>query len=136
MQINAMLCDAASVREGLLFILGGGITRVWRESFPARVGGAVALLVSVNPAEARERHRLRVSISGEDGAQVAEMSGEFEVGTADTKTPGEEILLPLAIDVNLQVPSAGTFSIDILIDGQLHRSLPFQVRPADERPTR
>jgi len=34
----ALLCDFAEVREGLLFVVAGGITRVARASLPDRLG--------------------------------------------------------------------------------------------------
>ena len=32
---TALLSDHASVRDGLLFVVAGGITRVWRSQLPA-----------------------------------------------------------------------------------------------------
>ena len=41
----ATLCDFAQVREGLLFVSSAGITRVYRESFPAPIGVMLALVL-------------------------------------------------------------------------------------------
>jgi hypothetical protein len=38
MDIEALLCDAATVRENVLHILGGGLGQLWRDVYPARLG--------------------------------------------------------------------------------------------------
>lgn len=50
---SAILCDFAQVREGLLFVSGGGITRIWRETFPAAAGVSLALVFEAHPTHAR-----------------------------------------------------------------------------------
>ena len=72
-----MLCDAATVREGLLHILGGGITRLNRPSFPAPLGAALALQISVHPTEASVSHRVEAIIQGEDGSQIAKATAQY-----------------------------------------------------------
>jgi hypothetical protein len=42
----AVLCDAVSVRDGLLHILGGGITKVGRPSVPTPFGVQLALMLA------------------------------------------------------------------------------------------
>ena len=54
----AILCDSATVREGLLHVLGGGINRLYRSELPAPLGVALALLVAFEPEEVDQLHEV------------------------------------------------------------------------------
>ncbi len=128
MQVEALLCDAATVRENLLHILGGGITRIWRPSFPAPLGLDLALMLTMTKTEAQEKHRLRVTIMTEDGKTLAELTGEFGIapGAGTELKPGERLVIPVALPLrDVQVPGEGIYSIEVLIDAQLQRSFTF-----------
>lgn len=124
----ALLCDAATVREGLLHILGGGITRAGRPLYPAPVGLTLALRVLVHPTEADATHRLDVLLQGEDGQQVAQLEIEFGISDRSTLAPGEQVSVPLPIPFPAQValPTPGAYSFELLIDGIHQATVPFQ----------
>jgi len=67
---TALLCDAATVREGLLHVLGGGITRLWRPALPAELATKLAVLVDLAPEDLETPHELEVLI----------LCGELEIG--------------------------------------------------------
>ena len=46
--VTALLCDYASVREGLLNILGGGVNRLWRAELPAPLDGVDNLRLTLH----------------------------------------------------------------------------------------
>ena len=71
MDIEALLCDAVTVRENLLHVLGGGLGQIWRESYPAPLGAELALLLTLHPSETADEHELRVLIQDTDGKQIA-----------------------------------------------------------------
>ena len=73
MNIDAMLCDAATVREGLLNVLGAGITRLHREQFPAAMGTQLALLLHSNAKEMGKPHKLLITITHETKEKIAEL---------------------------------------------------------------
>lgn len=132
MKVQALLCDAASARENLLFILGGGITRIWRPQLPAPLNVDLGMLFTMHPLEARERHRLAVVLQGADGNRIAELSAEFgmDPGTLDQieLRPGESLSFPLAIPLRgIGVSEYGSYSIEILVDGGHTESLPFAI---------
>lgn len=134
MQIEAFLCDAATVRENLLHVLGGGITRVWRPSFPAPLGAQLAVMLTMAPSEAQEKHRIRILVLTEDGGRVGEIKGEFQVSPGPDVKPGERISLPVVMDLRpLEIKREGTYSIELLIDGQLQRSFSFVASLQDIR---
>lgn len=124
---SALLCDYATVREGLLHILGGGITRLNRPSFPAAMGCALAVHVLVHPTEAVGLHQVQIIIQSEDGQKVAEAGISFQLAEAQDLVPGEQIAVPIALPlVGAVMPIAGGYSVEILIDGIHKKSLPFR----------
>src|SRR5207302_949196 len=65
--VTALLCDYASVREGLLNILGGGVNRLWRAELPAPLNLSMALMVDLHPQEVGSSHDLQVAVQDDDG---------------------------------------------------------------------
>lgn len=130
---SAFLCDAASVREGLLHVLGGGITRLWRQEFPAPLGVSIALLLELHRQELDRPHELNIIIMGEDGQQIAEVKGGFQAPASPTLELHEGQLIPMTLDLGgAELPAAGAYTVDISIDGEHRRSLHFSARPASE----
>lgn len=120
-----MLCDYATVREGLLHVLGGGINRLWREEYPAPLGVTLALLFEIHPTEMNSDHILQVVMIGEDGQEIGHVNADFQVASDPIKgRPGENVILPLVVPLHQVVlPVSGAYSVEILIDGQHKRSL-------------
>ncbi len=125
MKIDAMLCDYASVREGLLHVLGGGINRLWREEYPANLGVSLALLFEIHPTEMNSEHSLQVVLIDEDGRQFGHVTADFHVASDSGKgRPGENLILPLVLPLQqVMLERPGAYSVEILIDGQHKRSL-------------
>jgi hypothetical protein len=123
----ALLCDAATVREGLLNILSGGITRANRTSYPAPLGMVLALRIMIHPTEISRPHQLRVLLQDADGRQLAAMEAEIGIGDPGQIEPGEEASLPLPLGLPPQValPAPGRYSFEILIDGTHQATVPF-----------
>jgi hypothetical protein len=123
----ALLCDAASVREGLLHVLGGGVTRANRAEFPGPLGMALAVRVMVHPTEMDRPHALEIRLQGEDGQLIAEVDVQFESVDPGDLAPGEESSLPLALALPQQValPQEGRYSFEMLIDGIHQATVPF-----------
>lgn len=136
MDIEALLCDAATVRENLLHILGGGLGQLWRDAYPAPLGVDFALLLTLHPSEATDEHELRILIQDTDGKQIARVDAMFSVGTQVMPIPaGEMVRAPIAIQLRtVPIPAPGLYSIELLVDKQHRRSLPFQAMPAGDQP--
>ena len=130
----AFLCDFAEVREGLLFALGGGTTRLWRQEYPASVGASLALLLDLHHAELDMSHEIAVAIQGPD-EPVGEVRGELRIGGSPDLQPGEQVVAPLAIDLRpVQLPGPGSYSINVSVDGEFVRAIGFVAQPPGARP--
>lgn len=122
----ALLCDSVTIREGLLHILGGGITRANREDFPAPLNLALALRIMVHPTEADRTHQLAVVLLAQDGQRIAELGIDFGVNDPSVLEPAEEASLPLALSLHtLRLPDDGPYSFELLIDGIHQGTVPF-----------
>lgn len=136
MQISAaFLCDFAEVREGLLMALGGGISRLWRPTFPTSIGATLAMLVEVPPSDLDVGHEIHVAIQGPD-APVGEVKVQFKTGAGQHLKPGESVVAPITIDLRpVSLPSPGSYSINVSVDGEYVRSVAFVAQPPSTHPT-
>jgi hypothetical protein len=126
---TALLCDAATVREGLLHILGGGITHIVRPEYPAELGVTLALRIMVHPTEVDHPHQLQIILQGEDGQQVTEVRAQVQAEPPpDGLEAGDEgeLLIPWNFPGRPKLPAPGRYSMELLIDGVHQRSVPFK----------
>jgi hypothetical protein len=85
MEIKAFfLCDASNVRDNLLNVLSGGVTRVGRETYPAPLGVSLAAIVAIEHEELGI-HNLTISLARlRDGAagrqELLRLESVFDVG--------------------------------------------------------
>ena len=124
---TALLSDAVSIREGLLHILGGGVTRIWAERFPAPINATLALRVLIPPEEARSPGALQLAIVGPDGEEIGSFNLDFGVGTPEAEVPTSDIPVPLAIPLSqVQLPGPGHYEIEVRSAGALARAIPLE----------
>lgn len=132
---TCLLCDAASIREGLLHILGGGITDVVRPEYPAPLGMHLALRILAHPTELDRSHRLEVLLQDEDGERVTQFHLETQQIDTSQVHPGRQAPLNLAwnFPMNPHLPHPGRYSFELLIDGVHQRSVPFTAVQVQEQ---
>jgi hypothetical protein len=135
MRAKILLADSAAVREGLLFLLGGG----WNQVGPAPQPFAITGLIEVDWDETNARHTLEFSIDDEDGAplvvptptgdQPVRIATEFEVGRPPGSVQGSSFNLPVALPI-LPLPwtPGRRYVVRLRIDGADVDRLIFAVR--------
>ncbi|MGH9075680.1 MAG: DUF6941 family protein [Acidimicrobiales bacterium] len=132
----AILCDFATVREGLLHVLGGGVSRIWRPRMPAPLGLTLAVLAEVAPERAQLPHEFKVQIVGPDEAVVADMSGGFGVKPGPRPLhleEGEGMLIPAVVPLlNVGVGRHGAYTLSATLDDAATAVLRFWVLHPDE----
>lgn len=123
---TALLCDFAQIRERLLFISSGGITRVFRTEFPANLGIYLALVVELDGVEMERPHELQVRIVDQDGHEITPPArGAFQVQSADRELT-ERVQVPIILDFRgVNVPRPGAYDVNIYLDNDRRRTLTF-----------
>lgn len=110
------LCDGATSREGLLNILGAGITEIQLNGeFPGAIGATLAALVTFSGSHP-EPPKLSLSISTYDDKPIGVET--FELGPGDETLPaleaGPVYTIPLIINVgDMELPSAGRYKFTL-----------------------
>lgn len=128
MRVNsAILCDFAEVREGLLFVVAGGVTRLFRPAWPGPMNVCLALVVELDRLEWDRPHELDVHVIDEDGGQIARIQGAFQQSPGPDVDFHEITFFPFVFDLRpVTVQHAGWHSIEISIDSQSQQTLRFR----------
>ena len=130
-RLNALiLCDFAQIREGLLFVQSGGLTRLATSSLPAKFPCHVAALVYVTPDEATAGHRVVMKIKQ---AATASVTATINVAIHETAPPpglqpGEGRQIPVVVPLSgVAFPAVGEYDLHVEIDDDLAGDLSFSV---------
>lgn len=126
---TALLCDAVTSREGLINILGGGVTRIRPSMYPTQYQGALALQVLIHPTEATTSHTLRILLQAEDGQRLMEIEADIASQPSPDLALGEQMSIPVPVTFGAQLPEAGTYSFEVLIDNIHQRTVVFRAMP-------
>lgn len=137
MRARILLADSAEIREGLLFLLGGG----WSEVGPQPQPFAVAGLIEVEWDETNTSHRIEITIEDEDatpllvptptGDQPFKLGFEFDVGRPPGTGRGRSFNIPVAVPLMpLPWTPGRRYVLKVIIDAVEADRAKFSVRPA------
>jgi len=142
-RVTMMLCDAAQVADGKLFVLGGGWSLIGPDPMPS----AIAIKVDVGWHEVARPHHWElflvdedgrsVIVEGADGPQPIEVRGDFEVGRPEGVPEGSPVDVALAVNFSpLPLANNSRFTWRLTIDGESDDDwqLAFSTRPAAAPP--
>jgi len=124
----AFLADAAEAEPGRkLYVLGGGIDSINTRTFPAvHPHMSLVLRVLIHPMETDEDHAIEIRLIDSDGGELARIDGN--INARGTTTTGRDISMNMVINmVNTRFEHAGDYSIEIMIDGEHHKSVPLRL---------
>jgi hypothetical protein len=120
----AILCDFAQVREGVLFVSSGCITRFGIPPEPMRPAPmplyiATVIEVGPDPDEFQQVHEVnvRVSHSG-SGTELGRATLGFQTRRPPQLNAGESLMLPLAFPLSpVPIQQPGAHDIHVSVDG-------------------
>src|SRR5687768_2141838 len=99
---TVLLCDHAQVREGLLFVHSGGVSRVVPSSYPATIRLHLAMVVHVPASEVAESHTIDLRFKYPESAElIATAQVALQLNEIQGAFPGEGINVPQVIDLSL-----------------------------------
>jgi hypothetical protein len=124
-----MLADYATVREGLLNVLGAGITKLFRDPLPAPMGVVVAILLQpMDNADLMTPHNLEVIIThvgNDEESAVAKAVMTMNAGTVATgPLPTLPVVVPLQ---SVPITATGVHQITVKLDGEAAETIEFEV---------
>ena len=129
----ALLCDAATVREGLLHVLGAGITRLWRAELPAPLAVMLAIVAEVPRETLLQPHELHIRVVAPDDEVVVEAMGGFQIHNPGRLEPGESQLVPQIVSLlNAGVKQYGAYRVEISLDSDPVTTIRFWVLHPEE----
>lgn len=121
--VSFVVCQSANLGpDGTFNILGGGRDRLAAPSFPLVVPTMTLVLrVEASPSELGQ-HRLGIRIVDADGRLLmAPPDAEFVIA------PGRRLVNFLMEVTNLRFPAAGSYGVEVRLDGQHCRSWPLEL---------
>lgn len=116
----SILCDRATVREGLLHILGGGVTNVTLPSLPAAPDLDLALfLTGDNAQEFEGTHKIAVRVVNSTSQEaIATVELSWEGPEADFSYDGPAPSLPITVPLRgMQLREYGKYEVIVAVDG-------------------
>jgi hypothetical protein len=123
-----ILADGAQTVGNKLFLLGGGwdVLTV-TTSLPVNQHMAVATSFLVPWSETNMKHNFEIEIVHEDGASIAKVGGQFEVGRPPGIPVGSNQRSQIAIDMTLLLEKGGIYVIKASVEGEERAKTTFRV---------
>ncbi|MEQ1874334.1 MAG: hypothetical protein ABL953_11455 [Ilumatobacteraceae bacterium] len=122
-----LLCDYAQVRDRLLFVSSGGISRVVQTAFPAHPRLYLAMVVHLPVGTLGRSHRVLIKLKYPDHvAVIGQIEVNINIDQVGGANPGEGINIPQALDlapVVFQHP--GQVDVQVSIDDEPAGDLTF-----------
>lgn len=125
----AVLCDSASVREGTLGMLGGGLDTAWREEFPAPLLMTLALMLEIPMEETGQATPIEVAVieASATNSDEAMFVAQGEINTERVPDSGVYVSMPLDLS-QVTIPLVGDYECRISVAGEVHTVIPFRAR--------
>ena len=125
----ALLCSAATYRDGLLSILEAGLETFRPAALPANIQPWLVFRVNFAPEDTAETQLVRVFVELEDDATERERIAEvgFSVQAAPTGSDPLSVFVVVIHQLPLQVRRNGVYVVKLTLNGDLRRRIPFLV---------
>ena len=122
-----LLSDYAQVRDRLLFVSSGGISRVVQSTFPAHPRIHLALVVHLPVGTLGRSHRVLIKLKyPAHAAVIGQIEININLDQVAGANPGEGINVPQAIDLAPVVfPHPGQVDVQVSIDDEPAGDLTF-----------
>jgi hypothetical protein len=131
MDVSMLLCDAATVADGKLYIHGAGWSILRQPNLPTPM--ALAIKLSIPWDQTNEQHKITARLVTDDGDAVdlgtgpVMAEGELEVGRPPGLKRGTAIDAPLSLAFGPLALDSGGYVWELDIDGTTMARAPFRV---------
>ena len=127
---TAMLANAAEVREGLLYVLGGGIEQLWVGELPAEVAPTVVVSVELEADDLDRAFQPHLLVRDNLGEPLVDVDMPPAVPQREVDGDDDAALFPMVFTVGMQVLRQGRHELRLVVDGAELAALRFTVRIA------
>ena len=143
-EVDAFLADSVVVAESKLYVQGAGWDTIFAPTYPARHPRlGLGVIIRVPWSATNTMHTFSASVQDQDGSPIVlmappegsdgptfkEVGGQFNLGRPPQLTIGETQIVPLALNIDaLTLPSAGFYSVVIMIDGSEVKRIPLKMK--------
>jgi hypothetical protein len=125
-----MLANAAEVREGLLYVLGGGIEQLWVGELPAEVAPSVIVSLELDAADLGRAFQPHLVVRDSAGTALVDVDMPPAVPEREVGSDDDAPLFPMVFTVGMQVLREGRHDLTLTVDGTELAALRFTVRLA------
>lgn len=126
----AFLADAAEATPNQkLYVLGGGIEKIYAPSFPA-THPSISLVVKLrlHPIECDRVHHLEIELWGPNAQRLGPTVSGDVMAQRDADDPARPRSVPLVLNIlSLHIPEPGEYIFQIVLNGQHMKSVPLIV---------
>ncbi|MDA8267940.1 MAG: hypothetical protein M0013_06145 [Actinomycetota bacterium] len=128
----AILCDFAEIREGLLFVMAGGVMRVVRPNLPGPLGLMVAGTAEIRPDQFDQIHSVTVIMKDPDAAtDLARVTTALQPHRPPGLKEGEPLVVPFVVRIGaVMLHHHGAYDVHVGSDDEKPRVLSCYVVPA------
>jgi hypothetical protein len=143
--IDAFLADSVATAEGKLYAQGAGWNIIHTQVVPARHARiGIGFIVRVPYTATNQMHKFELYLLNSDGEEmplgeappdagtadgkIHRLGGQFNVGRPPTLQPGDEQLIPFAVNIDgLEFDRADSYRFVLELDGSPEKELRFRV---------
>ncbi len=136
-----VLADAANVREGLLSVIGGGLSVLRYPNYPVPLQADLGLMFQISDLVEGESHAIKIECVRVDAQQRSVPDDPmFEVEARLVAGPSPELAArhrnaPLAVPLhNVGVPTPGEYRVSVSVDGEVLGSVSFEALLVPDAP--
>jgi hypothetical protein len=127
---TALLANAAEVREGLLYVLGGGIEQLWVGELPTEVGPTVVVSLSLEADEVGRPFSPHLRVTDPAGEALVDVEMPPALPERMPGAVDDVVLFPMVFTVGMRVVREGAHALSLTVDGRELAALRFTVRLA------
>lgn len=122
-----LLADHVETLNNKLYLMGGGWETLTVSTLPVVHPIAIAVAFSVPWNETNQKHDVQIELADQDGAVLATIDGQIEVGRPPGIPLGHTQRVQMGANLALQFEKAGTYVITTRISGQESKRVVFAV---------
>ncbi len=126
-----ILANAAEVKEGLAYVLGGGWTRCWPTSaqgYPFNRATVAIIMIRIPWTETNREHTFSLAFrnADEEDLMKGQLTGAFTAGREPDHHPGMSQVITIAVGANVPLPTDGIYHVVVEVNGVEAKRIQFE----------